>query len=128
MKPETGGRSEIIHESLESAPCRAASKRVNVARMHHNSLPKLVFPGALCLLATLVITMGLFLDLSWLVIGAATLLFVEACSVAWQGTARMWGVALVWGCTLVAWGGVLLGDFPAFELDLYFAGLTGGVA
>lgn len=128
MKPEAGRRSEIFYELNKSAPCRDIAKMAKLAFMHRISTTKFSMLGALCLLAALVITMGLFLDLSWLVIGAATLLFMEACWVAWQGAGRMWGVALVWSCTLIAWGGVLLGDFPAYELNLYFAGLTGGVA
>lgn len=96
--------------------------------MHCSSSTKFALLAVMLLLAAVVITMGLFLNLPWLVLAAAALIFVEACSVAWQGRGRVWGVGLVWGCTLVAWGGSLLGENPAFELDLYFAALTGGIA
>lgn len=77
-----------------------------------------------CLLAGVVITMGLFVGMPWVTIAAVALLFVIVASMVLHRRLVKWELWLAWGCTLLAWGGLLLGDGWILTLDSYYVAIV----
>jgi lysophospholipase L1-like esterase len=57
----------------------------------------------------------------WITIAAVAVLYVIAASLALHRRIARWELLLGWGCTVLAWGGLLLGGDGIISLDNYYA-------
>lgn len=76
---------------------------------------------AQCLFAGVVVTMGIFVGVPWFTLVAVMVIFVINASLVRQRRGVRWHIAAGWICTLVAWGGLLVGDGQILTLDTYYA-------
>jgi lysophospholipase L1-like esterase len=66
------------------------------------------------------VTMAIFVRMPWFALAALMGLYIAAATERLRGTNSKQGIAVGWACTLVAWGGFLLGDGWILTLDPYY--------
>jgi lysophospholipase L1-like esterase len=89
---------------------------------------RFILPFAQLLLAVIVVTFAIFLELPGPMIGCLTLLFATASIIGFRRQGKTWEVYLAWGLSLGAWLAVVLSDSPLFAFEGYFVALAAGVS
>jgi lysophospholipase L1-like esterase len=89
---------------------------------------RFILSFAQLLLAVIVVTFAIFLELPGLMIACLTLLFATASIIGFRRQGKKWEVYLAWLLSVGAWFTAVLSDSPLFAFDGYFVALAGGVS